>query len=532
VTPAAPAADRRAIVLALDGASPALLRAWAADGTLPNLRELMRRGVVADTRNIEGFYVGSTWPSLYTGVTPARHGFHYQLQIAPGSYRLHYVPDGRIAKSPAFWEVMSKAGRRVAILDVPLSQVREPVNGIQVVEWGAHDAMCGFATSPPGLAADILARYGPHPGGTSCDGRRTDAREYIEFRDRLIRGVERKLELTLDVMQRERWDFLMQVFTETHCVGHQCWHLHDRAHPAFDAAIAGRSGDPLRAVYRAADEAIGRLAATAGDATVVVMTAHGMSFWYGAHFLLREILFRLGVAQRPEPSRAARLRAGLLAPPRAVWQRLPEGLRRPMRRVRDAVTPRASGAGGAPSIGVDTARSACFALMNGMTVSGIRLNIAGREPQGMLARGAQVAEFSQRLAEDLLAIVDERTGRPLVQRILITRELYAGPELDALPDLLVEWSDAVATGSTSVGTGAAARVAVHSPRTGRIEGENRFGRTGEHRAAGLLVAVGPGLAPGALDRSIPLLDLAATFCAMVGVPLEGSDGRPVTDLLA
>lgn len=525
------ATDRRVVVVALDAASPALLRRWTADGSLPNLRALMERGVIAATRNIEGFYVGSTWPSLYTGVSPARHGFHYQAQIVPGSYRLHYVPAGRLAKAPAFWQAMSDAGRRVAILDVPLSQVCGPVNGIQVVEWGAHDAMCGFATSPPEIAAEILARYGPHPGGSSCDGRRTQAQEYVDFRDRLIRGVDRKTELTLDVMRREPWDFLMQVFTETHCVGHQCWHLHDPAHPAFDAATASRTGDPLHAVYRAADEAIGRIVAAAGDARLVVMTAHGMSYWYGAHFLLRDILCRLGVARAVEPPRAARWRADALRAARPAWQRMPERVRAPLRRVRDRMN-RRSPAMSMPTIGVDPARSACFALANGMTVSGIRLNVAGREPQGVLSPGSQVADFTRQLSADLLDIIDERTGQPLVSRVLVTRDLYCGSELDSLPDLLVEWADTIATGSAIVGSGVGARVAVSSPKIGRIEAENGFGRTGEHRPDGMLVAVDAELAPRRLDRPVALLDLAATFCAMVGVPLEGTDGRPVAELIS
>ena len=33
------------------------------------------------------------------------------------------------------------------------------------------------------------------------------------------------------------------------------------------------------------------------------------------------------------------------------------------------------------------------------------------------------------------------SGAPLVKRVVRTRDLYAGEQLDALPDLLVEWNE-------------------------------------------------------------------------------------------
>ena len=130
----------KVLVLAIDAASPELLERWAADGTLPNLRALMERGLVGRTRNVDGFCIGSTWPSWYTGVTPARHGLHYLVQLKPGTYHLYRPAEEGLVKREAFWSHMSRAGRRVAVLDVPVSAVDRSLNGVQTVEWGGHDA--------------------------------------------------------------------------------------------------------------------------------------------------------------------------------------------------------------------------------------------------------------------------------------------------------------------------------------------------------------------------------------------------------
>jgi len=139
--------------------------------------------------------------------------------------------------------------------------------------------------------------------------------------------------------------------------------------------------------------------------------------------------------------------------------------------------------------------------------------------------------FSHGLTANLLNITDERTSRPLIRRILRTADLYAGQHLDHLPDLLVEWSDEVPTGSTSVGKGAGAIVRASSSKIGVIEGANEYCRTGEHRQFGLFVAAGPMIRPGALTNEISLLDLAPTLARYLGVDLPDCDGRPSDELL-
>ena len=175
--------------------------------------------------------------------------------------------------------------------------------------------------------------------------------------------------------------------------------------------------------------------------------------------------------------------------------------------------------------------AALFILSNGLAVSGIRLNLAGREPRGTLEPGAAAEAFIAQLRADLLDIVDERTGGPLIRRVLRTADLYAGPRLNDLPDLLVEWSDDVPTGSTSVGAGANAVVRARSPKIGVIEGANGYGRTGEHRPEGMFIASAPGVRPGRLGRVVSILDFAPTIASLLGVSLKECDGTAIAELI-
>jgi predicted AlkP superfamily phosphohydrolase/phosphomutase len=167
---------------------------------------------------------------------------------------------GENFKHEPFWEDLSRAGRRVAILDVPLSAPSKNLNGIQLVEWGAHDAQYGFLTSPPSLAKEVVARFGNHPWRGNCDAFR-DADDFKLFRDGLVRGIATKAELTKHFLRQGGWDLLAQVFTESHCAGHQCWHLHDPTHPWHKKEMARFVGDPVKDVYVAIDAAMGQILA-------------------------------------------------------------------------------------------------------------------------------------------------------------------------------------------------------------------------------------------------------------------------------
>ncbi|MDQ2768553.1 MAG: alkaline phosphatase family protein [Gemmatimonadota bacterium] len=515
------------LVIGIDAASPELLDTWMADGTLPHLAVLAKRGLVGHTRGVEGFFVGSTWPSLYTGTNPAQHGFHYQVQLATGSYRLEDRALGAFVERDPFWRVLSRAGKRVAVLDVPLARIEQQMNGVQVVEWGGHDSFFGYSTTPPELASQIESRFGNHPAGTSCDAAARDARGYVDFVASLEEGVRRRTKWTLELLERGGWDLFMTVFTESHCVGHQCWHLHDTEHPAHDASVAAVTGNPLRSVYRAIDEAIGALVQGAGDAQIVVFAAHGMATRYGAHFLLRDLLYALGVAAPPPVLLRSRLREAAAR----VWRALPKSVRSGLSPLRDRVTAGDAAGASLSEIGVDLEHSRCFPLANGLAVGGIRLNLAGREPRGTLKPGEDADRFCAQLEADLREIVDEVSGEPLVRRVARTRDLYAGERLDALPDLLIEWNDGVARGSTALGRGAAAHVRAQSSKIGTVEGANAYGRSGEHCAGGWFVAAGPDVRAGRLSREPSLLDLAPTFTRMLGVALPDASGAPIEEIV-
>jgi predicted AlkP superfamily phosphohydrolase/phosphomutase len=524
------------LLLEVDAGDKHLLLEWARAGVLPNFAALLDRGLVGHTAAPRGFFVGSIWPSFYTGVSPARHGIHSLAMLRPGTYEVAHLTTGEHVKREPFWNYLSRAGKRVAVLDIPLSGISEQINGIQTVEWGSHDENYGFRTWPPSLKAEIRSKFGLHPLDGGCNRDHRTPADFRDLRDALVRGVRTKADLTRHYLRQGGWQFFAQVFTESHCVGHQCWHLHASDHPGHEPEVAKLTGDPVRDVYVAIDAAIGQILSEVGpDTKVIVLAGHGMGQKYGAQFLLHEILIRLKVAEPRAPV------TGAASPPRPrdrldaalawVWRRLPDAVKRSLGSVRGRLRGWIDGPDGVPAPKLDHARSRCFIVDNGFAVGGIRFNLVGREPAGLVRRGGEMDALCALLERELLDIRDLETGKPVVAAVTRTRDLYDGEHLDLLPDLLVEWNPELALGTANAGKAGSGRMRIGSHAIGVIEGENRYCRTGEHRPEGLFVAVGGGIKPGKIERTVSIMDFAPTFTRLLGVELPNVDGTPVEELL-
>ena len=494
-------------MLCLDSADPELIRNWAQAGHLPTFRSLLGDASVARIENPIGLYTGAIWPSFHTGLSPARHGRYFLRRLVTGSYQTALVTAKDLKREP-FWKALGAAGRRVAVVDVPKSPLVRNPNITLVADWGTDDPdPDGMRIWPESLASDLVARFGLDSVGPA-DPYCTPA-ELRQLRDGLLDRVAKKEAIHGYLLGQGDWDLYIGSFSEIHGIGHQCWHLHDAAHPRHDPALAAALGDPLLDLYRATDGALGRLIdLVGGDVPLLVYLSHGMGPRYDGSYLLDEVLRRLEGAPRL-PGRGFRRLVQLLRQ-RLPWQALPKRLRR---------------AGRSLSVSMEEAtwvlarrHRDCFLLPFNDNCAAVRINLRGREPLGRIARGAEYDAFCEALAADLMELVDLGTGRPAVCAVHRTDRLFHGEYLDDLPDILVQWHrEAPITG-------------LASPKVGEVRGVHPGARTGDHRPEGLLMARGPGIEPGSLPAAISVYDLAPTLAAALGVTLDDVDGRPVAAL--
>ncbi len=70
-----------------------------------------------------------------------------------------------------------------------------------------------------------------------------------------------------------------------------------------------------------------------------------------------------------------------------------------------------------------------------------------------------------------------------------------------------------------------------SPKIGRIEGSNGYGRTGEHVPTGMFVFAAPGMTGGTTREPVSLLDFYPTLCKLLDIPAPSVDGTVIPEIV-
>lgn len=486
------------VFIGLDSADPALLLKWEQEGLLPSLGALRRRSLRGRVILPPGLGTGAMWVSLYSGVSPAKHGRYFGRQIEDDAYRVVPFRQDAVKQAPV-WVAASHARKRVAVIDIPVAPLAEQLTGIQIKDWGAHDPVFpSVRTCPPSLAEEVTARFGSDPAG-NCDRPR---KNFTEFRDRLIERVEKKAQLACHYLQQGGWDLFMAAFGDSHCVAHQAWHLHDPSHPLHDPEFARAHGDPVKDVYIALDRAVGRiLQCVSPETTFILFSGSGMGPNYTGNHLLDDALRRLeGLPVTPS-------RTAVQAVKQVYRKVLPDVVRSWLGPLGDRVEEM--------SLASERGGRMCYAIPHNDLSGAVRFNVVGREPNGRVKRGEEYDALCASLRRDLMELRNPDTGTTVVADVLKTSDLYVGPYLDQLPDVLVVWNRERPI------------TAIASEKIGEIRGVRMSKRTGDHTPNGVFFASGPGTGAGELADPVPVENFAPTIAALLGVALPDVDGTTI-----
>ena len=217
----------RVLATGLDAAEATLIERWAHEGRLPGFARLEAAGTCWEFANSLETLPGAIWPEITSGRSCGQVPLYYHpRQLHTGEARVRPVAADEVLAADSYWAMASRAGCRVAAIDQPQTVPPPGLNGIQLCEWGLHDRNFAIASEPPDLLDQVCARHGEHPV-RACDLHGEVEPGYRRLLDDLLRGVERKTDLLLDLLGREEWDLFTCTYGETHCAGHQFWDFWD-----------------------------------------------------------------------------------------------------------------------------------------------------------------------------------------------------------------------------------------------------------------------------------------------------------------
>ena len=389
------------------------------------------------------------------------------------------------------------------MFDAPYTHPEPGFTGTQLFDWGSWAHYLAPQAMPPEILRDLERACGRYPLGLEAHDQGFRPLDPAETQKQLIAAVGRKAEAACWLMGRQEFDLYLTVFGETHVAAHYCWR------PSGVQSL-------LLPFYVELDRAIARLVEAAGPGTTLfLVSGDAVAVNHAGWHLLPEVLARLGYfvsgdIGRPESNApAARER---FDPVRALRDLLPTDFRKALARklptgLRDKLAQR-----------VDTAtfdwqRTRAYCLPTDLEGC-IRINLKGREPEGIVEPGAEYENLCQDLASALEDLTDPATGRRAVREVLIVDRAFPGRRRDHLPDLVVLWD------------GAAPITSLASARIGVVSGASPDPRPGTHAGPGFVLMRGAGIGAGQVLERAHILDLAPTIVDRLGVePPEHMAGR-------
>lgn len=487
------------LIVGLDGGCFEGLGPLCERGVMPALSRLLAAGASGPLESVMPPITPAAWSSFMTGKSPSRHGIFDFRVYDPRTYRDTFVSRLQL-RDETVWSALERAGRRVAVVGLPM-MYPPPPGGVIVVTGFDTPSVASPFTNPPALRERILAAlpdYGFVAEPDPADFELRDDGHFRTFTGAVVRSFEQRTRVGEMLAADGPLDVLAVHYQDVDVLQHKAWR--DIVRPDVAPARAAL----VRDVFARLDACLARLLAAVGPrARVLVVSDHGFGDHRGRVFP-NVLLARWGYLAWPgrwraRLERSMRKRLGWLGVDRR---------RRPVdwfERVRTEGLERAL-----PVRWRRTKAYVALAEIHGL----LYVNQRGREPEGIVAPGAETDRLVEELARCFTELRDPADGAPVFARVLRGVDAYPDDPHRMRPELVLVPRPGYS---------------IYRDLNLRRWIEHYEIPGGTHRSTGILVAAGPGVRSGRLEAH--LVDAAPTILACAGVPVpDDLDGRVLTEL--
>jgi predicted AlkP superfamily phosphohydrolase/phosphomutase len=506
------------LVVGLDGATFDLMLPWIEQGHLPHLGRMLRSGARSRLESTIPPITPCAWSSFMTGKNPGKHGlFDF---IEPDGERGFRFTNASFRDGETIWGCLSRHGRRVGVVNVPMTYPPEPVNGFLISGLDTpheHSAyMYPVEIRHELKEAGIRYRIDQQHLGNM----RTNARRRQQLTAIFDAETSRTAALRQLSEQRD-CDFRMIVYGATDQVQHHFWHFMDETHDKFDAEGAKEFRHAIRDTYMHCDEQLGLLLDECDEDTiVVVMSDHGFGPMTNVRLRMNQILRDAGLLTFDEAAAPGKMKQAV-----AGW------LDKLLRSTLSSDTKRTI-AGLFPRLRVwfenldeakiDWTKTSAYVNEAYRSSPAIWLN----RLQSM--SDAEVRLLRERIEVIMLSLVDPKTGGLVISNCHRPHDIYHGPHTAKAPDLLPSWwEDGFLLDQSAPGKNAPPAV---ERSTAPLEGGVEFAAS--HRLDGVLMMSGGPIQKELAFEGARIIDVAPTVLYLMGLPVpDDMDGRVLVEAL-
>jgi predicted AlkP superfamily phosphohydrolase/phosphomutase len=495
--------DVRTLVIGLDAACATVFDRLP-EGTVPTLRSVFETGVQGPLTSQLPPWTPSAWPSMYTGMNPGKHGIFDFLTFE--GYDWDVVNATHCRERP-LWELLDRHGYRSVVVNAPVTHPPSAFDGALVPGYMAPESP---ECHPPGLFAELEDAIGPYPI-YPADGKDGKAYEStVAARGAAFRYLADRFDPDFGFLQFQATDTV----------------FHDRPD----------DWETIERIYAAVDSEVEQVLDRCDPDTVFVVSDHGMGPLSGVEFRVNDWLAERGDVRTVSGGEGMPAwstvrdnelkgdRASADTGPMRVWHELAgygDGALRGLagaaaragvtsQRVGDALARIGLRDAVAEAVPASVVRQGAeqvdfrnsTAYVRSRTECGIRLNLAGREPDGVVP----ASDYDTVRADLIEALREVRTpdGDRLFEAVLPREAVFHGPKTEGAVDVVT-----VPNGFEHF-LSATIRGSPFGPPT----------EPWNHKMAGIVAARGEGIDTDASLAGATLFDVAPTVLSTFGVPAD------------
>ncbi|MBK7974892.1 MAG: alkaline phosphatase family protein [Deltaproteobacteria bacterium] len=342
-------------------------------------------------------------------------------------------------------------------------------------------------TSPNGYGAELAKKGVFKTVGWVEDTSALNADNYGVDEETFLQDVysivEEREQKTIDALAQP-FDLVISAFTATDRISHLFYRLLDTGHPEYDAALAKRYGNAIREAYRRMDAFVGKVQAVLKpEDTLIVISDHGFHS------------FRRGVNLN-------------------TWLVQNCFLTLKGKGCGDAVKP-ADMPNGDFLLDAEWTKTKAYAFGTGQ----IYVNLAGREKNGIVAKGEEYDKLVTEISAKLGALVDPKTNTKAVAGVFRGDKSFTGDAAAKAPDLQVAFVEGYRTDWKSILGGMTQEVVVTN--------EKKW--SGDHSSSDPKDTQGVVFASVPIQSKSPgIVDIGPTALKRLGVAVPANmDGKPI-----
>lgn len=507
--------------IGLDGATYDLLLPWFKEGKLPTLKKIYENGANGVLRSSIPYMSPTAWTSFMTGQNPGKHGIYDFTQFKENSYEI-FFSNASTRRSKSLWKILSDHGKKVIVINVPMTYPPEKVNGILISGMEAPGVQSVF-TYPHSIYKELVKEIGEY----NLHGdyyTRFGPEVYLE---RAYETINNQSEAARYLLKNKEWDFFFFVFGTTDRIQHFFWKYIDPEHPNYTVEEAEKYGDYIYRIYKLVDEKTKELLELVPDDSLnFIMSDHGAGSYHTIVHIDKWLHNEnyLAFENKKNPFLKDLVKSSYVKMRKYFPRQVKDLLKSRIPSLRRAIESKLL------MDDIDWSKSKVFST--GVEATHLYINTKERFPMGIVNAGNDYDVLVKELMDKLYQLKDPRTGEKVIERIYKREELYDGGYSHNTPDLFIRWKDDkyITRKSYEKDFSNPDNIFDANLKHGEIGELMSLEQSGTHKEDGIIMVSGKNINNISIENA-HIMDIAPTLLAGLGLPIpEDMDGKVLDGL--